>query len=208
MMNDFDSLPTFTISDVETLKVLSDSLRLDIYLTISELNRKGILATVKQVSDDLNIAQAKLYYHIKLLENHRFIQVADTRIVSGIIEKLYHVTAQQVVIDEGIFSTESGKEAAYPVLSNVVSEVLKKIQSILNYPEYKRQEHSILMAHQYLRLSQEQIARFSEQMGKMMENFKNENKARRADELKDFSFFFVLYPEEVASREENTNDNH
>lgn len=207
-MNDFDSLPTFTISDVETLKVLSDSLRLDIFLTISDLNRKGILATVKQVSDELNIAQAKLYYHIKLLENHHLIQVADTRIVSGIVEKQYHVTAQQVLIDEGLFTIEGGKEAAYPVLSNIVTEVLRKIQSVLSQPAYIHQEHAILMARQNLRLSQEQIDRFSEQMGKMMEDFKTENKTHGADELKDFSFFYVLYPEEAARRKENTNDSH
>ncbi len=208
IMMDFDSLPTYSISDVETLKVISDSLRLDIFLTVRELNRNDILPTVKQISDEMNVPQAKLYYHIKLLENHNFLHVADTRIVSGIVEKLYQVSAQRVTIDDDLFSTDSGKEAAYPVLSNVVSEVLKKIQSILSHPEHIFQDKNIAMSRHILRLSHSQIGEFSEKMGKLMEEYKTENKNLPADELHNYSLFYVLYPEESVRRGQTIDDNH
>lgn len=79
----------FVIEDLETLKVLADPLRLRIIQTMGENP-----TTVKQISKALDIPPNKLYYHVNMLEEHGLIRVVDTRIVSGIIEKLYLVTAR------------------------------------------------------------------------------------------------------------------
>ena len=80
-----------TITDLETLKVISDPLRLNIIQVIKDINISGALCSVKQVSERLDIPPAKLYYHVKLLEKHGFLEVTETRIVSGIVEKLYRL---------------------------------------------------------------------------------------------------------------------
>jgi DNA-binding transcriptional ArsR family regulator len=84
------------ISDLETLKVISDPLRVQMLERIGLASDTGRLTTVKQLSEDLDIPQTKLYYHIKLLEKHNLIQVAETRVVSGIIEKHYQVRARRI----------------------------------------------------------------------------------------------------------------
>jgi DNA-binding transcriptional ArsR family regulator len=71
----------FTISDLETLKVMTDPLRLKIIDLLLEQPRN-----VKFLASALNISSTKLYYHINMLEEKGILKVVSTRIVSGIIE--------------------------------------------------------------------------------------------------------------------------
>ncbi len=87
------------ITDLETLKVISDPLRVRILEHIGLASDSGELITVKQLSEFLDIPQTKLYYHIKLLEKHNLIQVAETRVISGIIEKHYQIRARRIRAD-------------------------------------------------------------------------------------------------------------
>lgn len=90
-----------TISTLETLKVFSDPLRQQILLAMAESPR-----TVKQVAAETGRTATKLYYHVKLLEEHGLIRVTDTRVVSGIIEKRYQATALHYAIDRRLFATD------------------------------------------------------------------------------------------------------
>ena len=95
------------ITDLETLKVISDPLRVRILERIGLASYSGVLTSVKQLSETLDIPQTKLYYHIKLLEKHNLIQVAETQVVSGIIEKHYQIKARRIRADLNI-SKNSG----------------------------------------------------------------------------------------------------
>ncbi|MFN8511837.1 MAG: helix-turn-helix domain-containing protein [Chloroflexia bacterium] len=55
--------------------------------------------TVKQLAAALDVAQTKLYYHIKLLEERELIRVVESRVVQGIIEKQYGVTAYRLSVE-------------------------------------------------------------------------------------------------------------
>jgi len=87
------------ISDLETLKVISAPLRVQILERIGLASEAGDLTTVKQLSEDLEIPPTKLYYHINLLEKHGLIQIAETKVVSGIIEKYYQIAAKRIRAD-------------------------------------------------------------------------------------------------------------
>ncbi len=80
------------IDDLETLKVLADPLR----LRIRELMVQP--STVKQIAAELDIPATKLYYHVNLLEKHGLITVVDSRLVSGIMERVYQVAAYRVQV--------------------------------------------------------------------------------------------------------------
>ncbi len=80
------------INDLETLKVLADPLR----LRIRELLVQP--STVKQLAAELGIPATKLYYHVNLLEKHGLITVVESRLVSGIMERVYQVTAYRVQV--------------------------------------------------------------------------------------------------------------
>jgi DNA-binding transcriptional ArsR family regulator len=112
------------IDNLETLKVLSDPLRIQLIEAIREVNLQGELATVKYLSEQVGRSPKKLYYHVNLLEKHDLIQVADTRLVSGIVEKLYQVSAQSFVLDESIFSQPAGTQERADAVVTLVSSLL------------------------------------------------------------------------------------
>lgn len=91
-------LEEFKIADLERLKVLTHPLRLQL------LERLKRARTVKELAAELDLPPTKLYYHVNLLEEKGFIQVVDTQIVSGIIEKQYQAIARQFVLDEKMLS--------------------------------------------------------------------------------------------------------
>jgi len=95
----------FTVSDLETLKVISDPLRISILDNIRLANNTGEYRTVKQLSEILDLPVSKLYYHISMLEKHGLIHIAETKLVSGIVEKHYQVSAQDIIIDRQLFAT-------------------------------------------------------------------------------------------------------
>jgi predicted transcriptional regulator len=65
--------------------------------------------TVKQLAAELKIPQTKLYYHVNTLEEHGLVRVVSTRVVSGIIEKQYWVTAYSIELDKTLFAAPGGK---------------------------------------------------------------------------------------------------
>lgn len=123
----FTPAQELVISDLETLKVLADPLRLSI---LEYLMRSS---TVKRIAEKINKPATKLYYHFNLLEKHGLIVLVDTRIVSGIIEKHYQAAAKvyrvakdllapgSTEFDEGLELTLNGMFAAtkQEILDNI-----------------------------------------------------------------------------------------
>ncbi|MEU7019289.1 helix-turn-helix domain-containing protein [Streptomyces sp. NPDC046203] len=77
------------VDDVETLKALSDPLRLAILRTM--MSDVQASHRVKDIARLLDQPTTKLYRHIKVLEAAGLIRVAQTRMVSGIQESQYQV---------------------------------------------------------------------------------------------------------------------
>ena len=84
-----DILEEIVLQDVETIKVFADERRLQIVQLMQQP------ATVKDISTALQIPASKLYYHINMLHEHGLIRVVQHNIESGIVEKVYQVTARQ-----------------------------------------------------------------------------------------------------------------
>ncbi|MEV4411024.1 helix-turn-helix domain-containing protein [Catellatospora sp. NPDC049609] len=75
------------IEDVSTLKALADPIRMAILeLAMTEPGRTW---TAKEFAGIVGISPTKIYYHLNLLEQHDLVQIRDTRVVNGIIEKQY-----------------------------------------------------------------------------------------------------------------------
>jgi hypothetical protein len=101
----------YTIDNLETLRLLTDPLRISIMQAFAA--DPGTPRTVKQVAAELLAGPTKLYYHVNLLEEHGLLRVADSRVVSGIIEKSYLPAARNFTIDASLLAvTEGGREAA------------------------------------------------------------------------------------------------
>ncbi len=77
-------------TDAAMYKALADPTRLAILrLMMSDI---GATWSVKQLAARLAAPPTKLYRHIKHLEDSGLVQVAETRLVSGILEKHYRAT--------------------------------------------------------------------------------------------------------------------
>ncbi len=97
--------PLFVVDNFETLKAISDPLRIRLMDEINLANDRGELRTVKQLAKVLETTPQKLYYHIHMLEEHGLIRVAGTQVVSGIIEKHYAMQAMRIQVTENLFNT-------------------------------------------------------------------------------------------------------
>ena len=167
------------VSDIDTLKVISDPLRLKILEFIRQANQNNELRTTKQLAQALDMTQPKLYYHIKQLEKHGFIQIADTKIVSGIVEKHYQVTAQSIQIDPTIFTVETAvDEQAQSILNMLKANfeiTYQDVQSFLTCDESETADrlkgHHLYLSHELARLNLSQVEAFKDRLQALVDEF-------------------------------------
>jgi hypothetical protein len=111
------------ITDVEQLKVIGEPLRLQLIEVMAIDPARSW--TAKELAEHLGTKQTKLYHHLALLEEHRFIRVAETRVVSGILEKRYQATAHGYHVDRALL-TGAGAESA---VSSAIDAMFDKARS-------------------------------------------------------------------------------
>ena len=93
------------IDSVEVLRALADPVRLAI---LSALNRRAPggelpIMSVKELAKQLGEPQTKLYRHVKQLEAAELIEVAATRMVSGILEQRYRARQSDLRLSAALF---------------------------------------------------------------------------------------------------------
>lgn len=114
------------LRDVETIKVFADERRLAI------LERMRRPNTVKAVAAALDLAPAKLYYHVNLLVEHGLLRVVDHNIDSGIVEKVYQVTARRFkLVNPLLAEPELPPDASAAVLGSLLSETRRDFLAAL-----------------------------------------------------------------------------
>ena len=121
-----EPMPEMLITDVEQLKAISDPLRLEIIEAMAEAPVRGW--TAKEIAARLGIAkQTKLYHHLATLEERGFIKVAETRVVSGIVEKRYAVVALSFRVDRSILAANAGGDAMSGILDAIFEKARDEI---------------------------------------------------------------------------------
>jgi DNA-binding transcriptional ArsR family regulator len=118
------------ITEVEQLKAISDPLRLRLVEAMAEdLERAW---TAKDLAERLGAKQTKLYHHINLLEERGFLRVAETRLVSGIVEKRYALTARSFRVDRGLLVGGGGESAMSDVLDAIFDKARTEIMDAVH----------------------------------------------------------------------------
>ena len=121
------------ISDVETLKALSDPLRLRILELM--VTRPDGAWTVKEMAVALEVPATRLYHHVELLQERDLIRAAEQRVVSGIIETRYQVSALSLRLDQALVrGAGPGQTAARDVITTIFDETRRDIERILAIP--------------------------------------------------------------------------
>lgn len=169
------------ITDLETLKVISAPLRVQILERIGLASEVGQTTTVKQLSEDLDIPPTKLYYHINLLEKHGLIQIADTKVVSGIIEKYYQIAAKHIRADLDIsknatIDRDEGMALTLSSLRTMFDEAYTNVEKSLRHRlqenDAEEQETTKMLTSQaMLQLSPEQAENFITEVNQLIDHY-------------------------------------
>ncbi len=199
----------FVIADLETLKIVADPLRLQIFDLL-----RGEPQTVKQLNEQLHVALSKLYYHVGLLERHGLIHITQTRMVSGILEKQYQATAYKLSVDHALLSSPlaasldtSGLDI---FLSAVLADTRKDIQrsvqeGLLDLSAEAPLERQLYLGRCWARLSPQQMLLFHAHLRALVDEFTALAPDRDSQELQWYEWLVGLYPthtEPGASRQE------
>lgn len=198
MQSELVRQPVFMIRDVQTLKVFSDPLRLQI---LEQLFPKP--QTINKIADELGLSSSRLYYHFNLLENHGFIAVVETRVVNNIIEKVYWVTAEDIDIDKDLlnFSSQDGQENVLNVINSSLElarqDITRSIQARKIQLERgdKPNPREMVMVFNKKHLNNEIYQEFVKDCQALVKKF-NElpEESSDSEEPNSYGFAFYLYP--------------
>jgi DNA-binding transcriptional ArsR family regulator len=108
------------IDSVEELRAMADPIRLGILSALDTRVPDGEFAvmSVKELAQHLGEPQTKLYRHVKQLEAAGLIEVAATRMVSGILEHRYRARQRDLRLSEALYrrhpdETEAAVRSAF-----------------------------------------------------------------------------------------------
>lgn len=202
-MTDLD-IPLYKrIQDLETLRVLVNPLRLQILEHVHLMNRDGKLVTVKQIADQLQQPITKLYYHINLMEEHDLIRVEETRVVSGILEKHYRVSAQRLTLDQDLFGQTNDSNTKKEIVLSLVESILERTFQSLNEwanaqqaekvpPEIKDQ--NIHMSRELVRINGPQAKEFHQRLSELVREYESLTPEDPAAPTFTFGLTTLFYP--------------
>ena len=121
------------ISDVETLKALSDPLRLRILELM--ITRPHDAWSVKEMAGALVVPATRLYHHVELLQERDLIRAAEQHVVSGIIETRYQVSALSFRLDQALLrGPDGGPSAARDVITTIFDETRRDLERLMAIP--------------------------------------------------------------------------
>jgi DNA-binding transcriptional ArsR family regulator len=185
----------YIVDDLEVLKVIAHSTRLDI---LQSLKRPK---TVKEIAQKLKLPATKLYYHVNLMEKHGLIQVVETNIVSGIIEKKYQVTAQNYRLQDGLLTeSDTMSEEIDMVLGAIFSTTRTEIKRSIEAKQMKlsNEDKRGLLWHSGLRLTPAQFAEFYDHLEEILTKMNvetNQNSKENLDtDANHYGITVAFYP--------------
>jgi DNA-binding transcriptional ArsR family regulator len=102
------------IDSVEELRALADPVRLAILAALDTRVPDGELPvmSVKELAQHLGEPQTKLYRHVKQLEAAGLIEVAATRMVSGILEQRYRARQRDLRLSAALYRQHADETEA------------------------------------------------------------------------------------------------
>jgi DNA-binding transcriptional ArsR family regulator len=197
------------IEDLETLKVLSDPLRMQIIELMGDQPR-----TVKQVAKQLDMTPNKLYYHIKLLDDHGLIRVVETRLVSGIVEKHYQTTAKEISVADGLLSISkpAGEEEIDALISSILDGTKADFRRSLQLRAAKEtqqgEQYCSNVTREMARLTLEQANEICKKLVELVKEFESYNNEEDDENCQTFALTTLFYPSFSYQLELDTGVDH
>ncbi|HMQ31604.1 MAG TPA: helix-turn-helix domain-containing protein [Chloroflexaceae bacterium] len=191
-------LPELLISDLETVRIIADPIRLRILeLLVMEPQ------PVKRLAASLELPQTKLYYHINLLEERGLIRVVGTRVVSGIIEKQYGAVASSYRVDQALLALSApGADDTVDMMFSTMLDGLKQdlrrgiAAGLIDLRDEAPDERKITLGRVPMRLTPERAAELHERLGELIKEFcpNPEERGAPAPGTRLYHLFVAYFP--------------
>jgi predicted transcriptional regulator len=186
-----------TIDDLDTLKVVSDSFRIQILEVLVSKPQ-----SVNQIAEKMGLAPSKLYYHINLLEKHGLIQVVDTTLHGNIIEKHYWVTAFNIRLDDNLcsFSVTEDMDNIASIMVVPIDATRNDIIRSLEARRFARdqgaEEHprQVMIYREVSNLSDEQANDFIARFKALTEEFESASDQESGEDVQTHALTIAFYP--------------
>lgn len=174
-MDPVDIVDVRQVTDLETARVLMEPSRLAILRTLSNHGHRSL--TVKEIAEELNEGQTKLYRHMKQLEEFGLIHVAETRVVSGILEKRYAASQKRLTLDNEVLGLYDYPE----IVDQQVAATLDTARDYLHtelraghivlHPVEEGPNLQIFSSYTSIELTPEKYARLRSDLSKLMDEY-------------------------------------
>ena len=208
-------MPTFfrtpeaerTVSDVESLKVYFDPVRLRLLHEMSRAPR-----SVHALADATGIPFTRLYYHMHQLEKHGFIRLVETRPGAGAIEeKYYQITAYTFVVDRALMmlGTPVGDAGFDAVQSSVFdatkADIRRSLESgLIDLALFPPEPRSLMARRGVFRLQPDDARAFYDRLNALkMEFYHRESNAEDAEY---YNLTVAFYPTALKVSPEDEGD--
>jgi DNA-binding transcriptional ArsR family regulator len=192
----FEPVAERVISDVETLKALSDPVRLRILETM--VTAADEAWTVKRLAKALDTNPTKLYHHINILEEREFIRVAGTRVVSGIIETSYRIAQLSLRLDRALLSGAGAdvRSSVHDVLAVVFDSVRDEIERGLSSGVIKSSDDPLseLMIRGLTMVQPDRAVELRRRLRELLAEFDTDDPSDVEPGAVAFGYLVTLYP--------------
>jgi DNA-binding transcriptional ArsR family regulator len=183
------------LGTVERLKAIADPLRIRFLLEIRDTPR-----TVKEVAENLAVPPTRLYYHLRILEKHGLVEVANRRMVSGIEERSYRTAAEDWRISPTLTAAALYESGALRALLDVVgSEIEVVLQSRPDVPVEDPSSPLQAIALTELALAPDEVPEMMREFEVFIRKFAD--RIREVHHTERLHMFYAVYPAPAALAE-------
>ncbi|MEV4614169.1 helix-turn-helix domain-containing protein [Kitasatospora sp. NPDC049258] len=194
-----DQVKEREVNDIPTLKALADPVRLAILNAL--FKREPEPLSVKEIAAELDDTPTKLYRHIKQLEQVGLIMVAETRLVSGIVESRYRNAQKSLRLSPDFFtgSTSDHPEVLAALLAAMDlvrsdfedKHLTDRLEAPAVGPDGQPRSPA-QFSHFSMRLRPERLVRLRNQLGGILDELAEEGDCHDEDAV-DVTLFTLLY---------------
>ena len=174
------------LRDLDCIKAIAHPRRVDILKTF---DKEPLSA--KQLSEILDEPHAKINYHIKTLYNVGILELVEEKIKSGIVEKYYYPTANNIVISRKIIDYTLEQEIDTDFVS--ISDFEDTIESFYDAAEAGALNGDSILEYDNVLLTEEEISElrsaFKVKVNEIIE--KRDNSNREKEKKHDIVMFAI-----------------
>lgn len=151
----------YVIKNYTQLKTISDPLRVKIVIMLIEKEW-----TVTEISKEIGLEKAKVFYHLKELEKQEMIAIVRKEEVKGNIFKYYRATHKGFKIDKNLLPLS--KEYAEDVYSSIIMQQLENTKEVVSKNRHLITEETSISQTTQINCSEKQFNVWKEKYNQLI----------------------------------------